>query len=270
MRTADGAAVDKNTQGWGMRMLNTASEQIGEYSLFEEYRKTGDVALRDQIVERYVYIAEIIAKKFTKNNRAYNNGIDYDDIYQVACLGLIYAADRFDPDKGVKFATFATPTIIGEVRRYFRDKGFFIRVPNRLYEIFRKAERIKRQGKGATTGELARILGVSESTVEEAYKTGDAAFVKSIESEVIGNEDTIALIDTLGTEDSSFLVIENSDFVEYCSKLLNEKERRFVKLRYYDELNQKTIGELMGMSQMQVSRFEKKVLKKLRNVYFGD
>ena len=94
--------------------------------------------------------------------------------------------------------------------------------------------------------------------------------MKSIESEVIGNEDTIALIDTLGTEDSSFLVIENSDFVEYCSKLLNEKERRFVKLRYYDELNQKTIGELMGMSQMQVSRFEKKVLKKLRNVYFGD
>ena len=253
-----------------MRILNTAPDYNDEYQLFTEYKRSGDLSLRDEIVERYVYIAEIIAKKFTKNNRPYNNGIDYDDIYQVACLGLIYAADRFDPEKGVKFATFATPTIVGEVRRYFRDKGFFIRVPNRLYEIFRKAERIKRQGKSVTTEDIARILGVSENTVEEAYKTGDAAFVKSFESEVIGDDDTIALVDTLGTEDSSFLVIENSDFIEYCGKLLNEDERRFIKLRYYDELNQKTIGEIMGMSQMQVSRFEKKVLKKLRNVYFGD
>lgn len=253
-----------------MRILNTAPDYNDEYQLFTEYKRSGDLSLRDEIVERYVYIAEIIAKKFTKNNRSYNNGIDYDDIYQVACLGLIYAADRFDPEKGVKFATFATPTIVGEVRRYFRDKGFFIRVPNRLYEIFRKAERIKRQGKSVTTEDIARILGVSENTVEEAYKTGDAAFVKSFESEVIGDDDTIALVDTLGTEDSSFLVIENSDFIEYCGKLLNEDERRFIKLRYYDELNQKTIGEIMGMSQMQVSRFEKKVLKKLRNVYFGD
>lgn len=250
--------------------MNTAPKFRDESELFNEYRRTGDTKLRDIIVEKYVYIAEIIAKKFVKNNRSYNNGIDYDDVYQVACLGLIYAADRFDPDKGVKFASFATPTIIGEVQRYFRDKGFFIRVPNRLYEIFRKAERIKRSGGGSTMQEMARILGVSESTIKEAYKTGDAAFVKSFESEVLGEDDGIALIDTLGTEDSSFLVIENSDFIEYCTKQLTETEREFVELRYYDELNQKTIGEKMGMSQMQVSRFEKKVLKKLRSVYFGD
>lgn len=250
--------------------MNTAPKFRDETELFSEYRDTGDTKLRDIIVEKYVYIAEIIAKKFVKNNRSYNNGIDYDDVYQVACLGLIYAADRFDPDKGVKFASFATPTIIGEVQRYFRDKGFFIRVPNRLYEIFRKAERIKRSGGGSTMQEMARILGVSESTIKEAYKTGDAAFVKSFESEVLGEDDGIALIDTLGTEDSSFLVIENSDFIDYCTKQLTETEREFVELRYYNELNQKTIGEKMGMSQMQVSRFEKKVLKKLRNVYFGD
>ncbi len=250
--------------------MNTALKQTDEYELFAEYKRSGDTDIRGEIIEKYVYIAEIIAKKFTKNNRTYNNGIDYDDIYQIACLGLIYAADRFDPDKGVKFATFATPTIIGEIRRYFRDKGFFIRVPNRLYEIFRKAERIKRQGEASTVEEMARILGVSENTVKEAYKTGDAAFVKSIESEIIGEEDTIALVDTLGTEDASFLVIENSDFIDYCNSQLDPEERRFVRLRYYDELNQKTIGEKMGMSQMQVSRFEKRVLKKLRTVYFGD
>ncbi len=241
-----------------------------EKELFVQYRATHDKKLREEIIERYVYISEIIAKKFTKNNRLYNNGMDYDDVYQVACLGLLYAAERFDPDKGVKFASFATPTIIGEIRRYFRDKGFFIKVPSRLYEIFRKAERIKRTEGESSISDMARILGVDESVVREAYKTGDAAFVQSIESEFLGNEDSIALIDTLGKEDKSFLVIENSDFVDYCARLLNDEERQFVELRYYQELNQRRIGEIMNMSQMQVSRFEKKILKKLRGIYFGD
>lgn len=249
--------------------MNTAPEMVNEYDLFSEYIKTHDKAVRDEIVERYVYIAEILARKFTKNNRSYNNGMDYDDVYQVACLGLLYAIDRFDPDKGAKFATFATPTIVGEIQRYFRDKGFFIKVPNRLFDIFRKAERIKRSGQGTTSAEVARILGVSEETVREAYQIGDAAFVKSIESELMGDEDNIALIDTLGSEDKSFLVIENSDFVEYCKKKLNDDEKKFIELRFYEEKNQKEIGEIMGISQMQVSRFEKKVLKKLRNIYFG-
>lgn len=250
--------------------MKTAPAYTDEQELFTAYKRTADPALRDEIVERYVYIAEIIAKKYTKTNRSYNNGMDYDDVYQVACLGLIYAADRFDPEKGVKFATFATPTIIGEVRRYFRDKGFFIRVPSRLYEIFRKAERIKRSGEGSTISDMARMIGVSEKVIEEAYKTGDAAFVKSIESEILGEDDNISLIDTLGKEDRSFLVIENSDFIGYCEKRLDDRERRFVELRYYQEMNQSEIGEIMGMSQMQVSRFEKKLLKKLRMLYFGD
>lgn len=238
--------------------------------LFLKYKDTKDNTVRDEIMRRYVYIAEIVAKKFTKNNRLYNNGVEYDDIYQVACLGLLYAVDRFDTEKGVKFTSFATPTIIGEVRRYFRDKGFFIKVPSRLYEIFRKAERIKRTNETSGIKDMARILGVSEEVVREAYRTGDAAFVKSIESEMLGDDNSIALIDTLGREDKSFLVIENSDFIDYCSKKLDEREREFVTLRYYDELNQRRIGEIMNMSQMQISRFEKKVLKKLRNMYFGD
>lgn len=241
-----------------------------EREMFLSFRDTRDGRLREEIIEKYVYIAEIISKKFTKNNRLYNNGMEYEDIYQVACLGLLYAVERFDPDKGVKFTSFATPTIIGEVRRYFRDKGFFIKVPSRLYEIFRKAERIKRTEGESSIQDMARILGVSEEVVREAYKTGDAAFVQSIESEFLGDEDGVALIDTLGKEDKSFLVIENSDFIDYCSKRLEPDEREFVKLRYYDELNQRQIGEKMSMSQMQVSRFEKKILKKLRNMYFGD
>lgn len=238
--------------------------------LFEEYKRTGDRAVRDKIVERYVYIPEIIAKKFARNNRSYNNGIDYDDIFQVACLGLIYAAERFEPDQGVKFASFATPTIIGEVRRFFRDKGFIMKVPSRVYEIFKKAERIKRSESDTNAAELARRLGVSEDALREAYKMGDAAFVKSIESELSGEDDNIAVTDTLGREDKGYLVIENSDFISYCEKHLTPEELTFIRLRYYDELSQKSVGERLGMSQMQISRAEKRILKKLRNLYFGD
>ena len=248
----------------------TALSEMNEVELFSEYKRTGSRELREEIVRRYVYIAEIIAKRFMKTNRMYNNGIEYDDLYQVACVGLICAADRFDTEKGIKFASFATPTIMGEVRRYFRDKGFFIKVPNRLFEIFRKAERIKRTGDASTIPEVARILGVSEQTVREAYKTGDAAFVQSIESEFMGDNDGLALADILGREDNSFLVMENCDFVDYCLKQLEPEEREFINLRYFSELNQRQIGEKMNMSQMQVSRLEKRLLKKLRIMYFGD
>ncbi len=250
--------------------MNTAIGLVNEYDLFAEYRKTAESSFRDEIIERYVYIAEIIARKFTKNNRSYNNGMEYDDIYQVACLGLIYAADRFDPDMGVKFASFATPTIIGEIQRFFRDKGFVIKVPTRLYEVFRKAERIKRTDGGNNIQDMARMMGVSEEVVKAAYRMGDAAFVKSIESEILGDDNHMALVDTIGVEDSSFLVIENSDFVDYCKKSLDSDERRFVELRYYEEYNQKEIAQMTHMSQMQVSRLEKRVLKKLRRLYFGD
>ena len=250
--------------------MKTVQEIKTERELFAAYRESKDADLRDEIVRRYVYIPEIVARKFSRKNRSYNNGIDYDDIYQVACLGLLYAADRYDPDKDVKFASFATPTIIGEVRRFFRDKGFIMKVPGRLYDIFKKAERIKRNGSEINTREVARILGVSEDTVLEAYKMGDAAFVRSIESEFVGEDDNIAVSDTLGREDTGYLVIENSDFIHYCEKRLTPEERQFVRMRYYDELSQRAIAEKLGMSQMQISRTEKKVLKKLRNLYFGD
>lgn len=250
--------------------MNTALKLADEHDLFAEYRETENNSFRDEIIERYVYIAEIIARKFTKNNRSYNNGMEYDDIYQVACLGLIYAADRYDPDMGVKFASFATPTIIGELKRFFRDKGFVIKVPSRLYEVFRKAERIKRTEGGDAVRDMSRIIGVSEDVVKAAYKAGDAAFVKSLENEILGDDDNIALVDTIGMEDSSFLVIENSDFIDYCKKQLDEDERRFVDLRYYEEYNQKEISKIMHMSQMQISRLEKRLLKKLRRMYFGD
>ena len=125
-----------------------------EYQIFSEYMKTKDVNIRNKIASQYMYIAEILSKKFI------NRGIEYEDIYQVACVGLLYAIERFNPERGIRFSTYATPTVLGEIRRYFRDKGSFIKIPRKLYEIFYKAERIRRglAPEKNTHEEVARIF----------------------------------------------------------------------------------------------------------------
>ena len=231
--------------------------------MFSEYKKTKDVHLRDEIVSSYMYIAEILSRKFI------NRGIDYDDIYQVASMGVLYAVERFDPDRGVKFATFATPTVMGEIRRYFRDKGNFVRIPRRLYEVFYRAEKLKRSSSDMSDAELARRLDLSDSVIKEASEAGGTSFIKSLEYEAFA-DGRMNILNVLGAEDNHFLMLEDKDFVEYCMKQLNEKERSFVKMRYTDEMTQQQIAERLGISQMQVSRTEKRILKKLRNLYFRD
>ena len=232
-----------------------------EYEMFSEYKETRDSKLRDKLVETYIYIAEILSRRFI------NRGVEYDDIYQVACLGILYAVERFDPDKGVKFATFATPTVLGEIRKYFRDKGNFIRIPRKLYEIFYRAEKLRRKNISRT--ETARILGILEKTLDTIYETGDVSFIKSLEYEAYADGE-MALSNVVGVEDKHYLMIENEDFIESCMEKLTEEERTFVKLRYYEEKSQREISELFGTSQMHISRMEKRVLKKLRNMYFRD
>lgn len=227
---------------------NWAVDTRTEKELFEAYKKTGDMELRNVLVDRYSYLAQILAKRFS------GRGIDYDDLYQVACIGLLYAVERFDPSKGVKFTTFATPTISGEIKRYFRDKGNFIRVPRRLYEIFSKAHRIR----VASGGDAV------ENSPREAMPQ-----VISIERELL-NGDDMRFEHTLGQTDEGFLMVEEKDFVENCLKELNEEERQFIQKRYYEEQSQKQIAAYLGVSQMCVSRLERKLLKKLRDMYFKE
>lgn len=220
-----------------------------EYALFKQYIATKDEKIRNELIDRYTYIAEIIARRFC------GKGIDYDDLYQVACLGLLYAVERFNPDMGVKFTTFATPTISGEIKRYFRDKGNFIRIPRRLYEIFTKADRI-------------RTANVADTPAREAVTEGLPRVV-SIEQEILENRD-IRLGHVLGKTDDGFLMVEDRDFIDRCMETLSEEERRFIHKRYYDEQSQKQIAAGMGVSQMQISRMERKVLKKLKALYFNN
>ncbi|MBE7026822.1 MAG: sigma-70 family RNA polymerase sigma factor [Ruminococcaceae bacterium] len=224
-----------------------AKDKLTEQMLFERYRKTKDTVLRNEIIDRYTYVAQIAAKRFC------GRGIDYDDLYQVACIGLLYAVERFDVSKGVRFTTFAAPTIIGEIKKYFRDKGNFIRVPRRLYEIFSKAHRIHM----ANSGE------------NDDAKSDEAPLqIVSIESEILG--DDIRFENILGQTDEGFLLVEDKDFVDNCMRLLGEDERSFVHKRYYEEKSQKQIAIDMGVSQMCISRMERRLLKKLRNMYFKE
>mgnify|MGYP000981329115 CR=1 FL=1 len=239
--------------------------QSGEYELFAAYCRTKDPKIRDELVNRYIYIAEILSRKFI------NRGLEYDDIYQVACMGVMCAIERFDPDRGVQFATFATPTVMGEIRRYFRDKGSFIKVPRRLCEVFYKAERVRRaMGNDQTSiAELSRILNISEKDLQDAYEIGDGAFIQSLEYEAYA-DGTLNIAQALGREDNHFIMIEDHDFIDYCMKVLKEKELEFIRLRYFEEKNQKQIAALWNVSQMYISRVEKKILKKLKMLYFRD
>ena len=212
---------------------------------FAEYRRTGNTALRDSIVSSCLYIAEIEAKRYS------GKGVDYDDLFQVACLGLIYAVERFDPDKGVKFSTFATPTVSGEIKRYFRDKGFFIKVPRRLYEIFYKADKI-------------RLANSTEA--DECQREG--ILPRQVPLDAENAELGSKLYNRIGESDDAFLMVEDRDFIDKCMSTLSADEQMFIKQRYYNEQTQKQIAELMGTSQMFVSRMESRVLRKIKDMYF--
>ena len=189
----------------------------------------------------------------------------------MAVMGIIYAVERFDPDRGVCFATYATPTVLGEIRKYFRDKGNFIRVPRALCSLFYRAERIRYSAEDGELSkeELARRLNISVSDLDKAYEAGDTAFIRSLEYEA-NIDGTLSISNVIGAEDSDFLMIEDKDFVEYAIKQLNDNERAVIVGRYFEGLSQQKIADDVGISQMQVSRIEKRALKKLRDLYFHD
>lgn len=233
-----------------------------EYQDFLRYYQTKDKKLREELIHRYLYIAQILAKRFI------NKGIEYEDLCQVATIGIMYAIDRFNPERGVKFATFATPTVLGEIRKYFRDKGNFIKIPRALFEIYYKAEKLKKNHEGSelSTHELAVALDVSDDDIKKAYKTGDIAFVQSLEYEAYA-DGAMNLSNFLGREDDRFILIEDKEFISGVIKKLRKREQEFIKLRFYDELTQAEISKILNVSQMTVSRLEKSVINKFRKVY---
>lgn len=230
--------------------------------LFAKYSKNRDVAIRNEIVKRYLYLAEIISKKFI------NRGVEYDDIHQVASLALIKAVERFSPDKGFKFASFATPTIVGEIKRYFRDKSSSIRIPRRIYEEYHRVNNardhlMQQLGRVPRPDEIAGYLGIGEEAVLEILESWNAYNIQSLDQNAFEDDD-IELHETLGEEDTTFEKIENKDFIEKSLQRFNDVEKEFIRMRYFNKKTQKEIADKMGVSQMYVSRLEHKVLDRFR------
>ena len=183
-------------------------------NLFEEYDDTKDPSVREILIQEHLYIAEILSKKYA------NRGIEYDDIFQVASIGLIYAVDRYDVKKGFEFSSFATPTIIGEIKKHFRDKGWTIRVPRRIQELSKKINNAKvllaqELQKSPTIGDIAEYLKCTEEEVLEAMEGSKVYSPQSLDLTYDSNneENDINLSDFIGEEDKYFARIENSDFI---------------------------------------------------------
>lgn len=234
-------------------------------ALFREYCKTRDIKLRNILVEKYLYIAEIIAKKFA------NRGIDYDDLYQVASLALIKALERYDINKGYKFSSFATPTIIGEIKNYFRDKSRIIRLPRKENELLKKLDEAKTQlsatlGRSPKPEELAEYLSVTVEEVLELMESNQKANPLSLDYYIDEDNET-DLSAVIGHEEDGYVSVENRDFIESIMDKLNDVERKVIYERFYNQRSQKDIADEMGVSQMYISRLERKILRKLKHMF---
>lgn len=228
--------------------------------LFRRYRETGDVTLRNEIVEKYLYIASVIAKKFV------GRGVEYDDLYQVAALALLKGVDRFDETKGLQFSTFITPTITGEIKNYFRDRSRLVHLPRRVSELRVNLKKVADEymaetGMRPTAKELAARLNVSE---EEVVRAAEAGGVVSLDNPVDDDEDAMSFYEVIPAEEDNLERIENRDELESALSILSAEEKRLVAYRFDQELSQVETARRMNVSQMYVSRMERKVLSKLK------
>lgn len=245
-------------------------KNIKNYVLFLDYHQNkGNVEIRNKIFVEYMYLAEIISRKYT------NKGIEFDDLYQIASIGLLYAIERFDIEKGFEFSSFATPTILGEIKKYFRDKSWTMKMPRRIQELSKKIsmakyELFQENQTTPTVSEIADYLLVSEEDVLEAMEAGRSFNLKSLDIGIDNGVENseVSLFDVIGKEDHQFRQFENKDFVDSIMEKLNPLERQIINKRYItDEKTQVEISLELNVSQVTVSRIEKKVLEKFKLEY---
>jgi len=220
---------------------------------------------RDELVTLHLPLVQFLARRFR------DRGEPLEDLVQVGTIGLIKAVDRFDPQRGVEFSTYATPTIVGEIKRHFRDKGWAIRVPRRLQELRMAlgqatAELSQKSGRSPTVAELALHLGISEDEVIEGLEGAQAYSTTSLDAQVGGDDgdDSPSLGDRLGSEDLDLEAVEYRESLKPLLAALPSRERRILALRFFHGMTQSEIADEVGISQMHVSRLLAKSLATLR------
>jgi RNA polymerase sigma-B factor len=230
---------------------------------FAEYARTRDVTLRDELVAAHLGLAEYLARRFA------NRGEPLDDLVQVASLGLLKAVGRFEPDRGVEFSTYATHTIVGELKRHFRDKGWAIRAPRRMQELYLRLGKVvatlgQELGRSPTIAELAAEVEVSEEEVLEALEAGAAYRFASLDAPPAGDGDGDTLAARLGVEDAELDDAERRATLSPLLAQLPRREQLILHLRFFEGLTQSEIATRLGISQMHVSRLLARSVAQLR------
>jgi RNA polymerase sigma-B factor len=230
---------------------------------FIAYAQHRNGTLRDELVGAHLGLAEYLARRFA------NRGEPLEDLVQVASLGLIKAVDRFDPERGVEFSTYATHTIVGELKRHFRDKGWAIRAPRRMQELYLQLGKVvgtlsQELGHSPTIAELAAEVEVSEEEVLEALEAGQAYRSASLDAPV-GNEEGETLGAHLGEEDVSLADVDSRATLSPLLAQLPQRERLILHLRFFEGLTQSEIATRLNISQMHVSRLLARSVSELRN-----
>lgn len=232
--------------------------------LFGQYLKTGSTEIRDQLVELHLYLVDFLAKRFK------NRGESLDDLIQVATIGLIKAIDRYDPGRQVEFTTYATPTIVGTLKRHFRDSKWAIRVPRRLQELNLQVNEIistltQDLKRAPSIAEIAEALKVSEEEIIEAMETSKAYTLISLDSERSDeNDEDFSLIDFIGEEDKEITGYNERASLVNIMKDVGQQEKKLLYFRFIKGLTQTEIAEQLGISQMHVSRLLRRTLDLLR------
>lgn len=244
-----------------------AWSQANAEALFTKYARSKDPKTRDDLVMIHHNLVRFLAGKFV------NRGEPLEDLIQVGTIGLINAIDRFDPERGIQFSTYATPTIVGEIRRYFRDKAWSLKVPRRLQELNMSANKASEKlnqtlGRPPSLQEIAHHIGSTEEETMEAMELGNAYDTISLDSKLSGDDDSnsLNLGEFIGGADTGVENMEKYGDLNHALEYLDEREKSIIKLRFFKDLSQAEVANKMKISQMHVSRLQQKALSRLRDM----
>jgi|SRR5665648_635172 len=245
-------------------------DEIPEKELLRRVHEDGDPAAREELIIRYLPLVRSLARRFASRGQA------VEDLVQVGSIGLIKAIDRFDITRGVELSTYATPTVLGEIKRYFRDKGWAVKVPRALQDLNIRLNKVIEQltvelNRSPTIQELAEHAGVTEEEVLEALESGRAYSSLSIYSSGSSDEDdSMELLDYLGKEETQYELVEQRRFLAPAMEKLDERERLILHLRFFEGMTQTQIAARVGISQMHVSRLIRKSIELLRQFMLNE
>lgn len=240
-----------------------------EQDLFIKYKENPSIELRNEIVEENLYMVDILIRKYL------GKGVDYDDLYQVGALALVSAVERFDPDKGFEFSSFATPTILGEIKKYFRDKQWSLKVPRRLKEIAAKVQETKdslyaEQHRRPTVEEIAAITGFTQEQIVEAMESAQAYGTYSLDKtfDDMGEDGENPFLEKYtGFDEKGYERIENSEIIQKVMDGFSDQYRYIFRERFLYNRSQAEIAKNLGVSQMTISRAERNIVKQFREEF---